>query len=251
MLTANELKRYQRQLKIFGKEGQEKLKAAKVFIGGLGGLGSTASIYLASAGIGQIRIVDKDYIDLSNLNRQILYRNDDVGKVKAKQAKAELEKINPNVNIEAIPKALNDNNVCELIGDCNIIVDAMDNFRTRHLLNKAALLKRIPLVHGAVNGFYGQVTTIVPGKTACLKCIFPQSPPNLIWPVISVTCGIVGCIQATEVIKYIIGIGNLLENKLLMLDGLSMSIEEIAIKRNPLCKECSCVEGEFVEGKSV
>ena len=119
-----------------------------------------------------------------------------------------------------------------------MIVDAMDNFATRYVLNKAALNKKVPFFHGAVNGFYGQVTTIIPGRTACLRCIFPEAPPATVPPVVGVAPGLIGCIQATEVIKYILGIGSLLENRLLMWDGLNGKIDELPLERNPRCEDC-------------
>ena len=238
MLTKGELDRYQRQISIFGKEGQEKLKRAKVFVAGAGGLGSAISIYLASAGVGNIRIVDRDIVEVSNLNRQILYRETDIGLPKTKCAEEELRKINPYIQVEAISNDINELNAADVVGECDVIVDALDNFPVRYLLNKVALAKKIPFIHGAVEGFYGQATTIVPGKTACLKCIFPEPPPVKKWSVVNTICGVVGCIEGNQTLKYILGIGNLLENKLLMLDGFNAYIEELPIERNPYCEDC-------------
>lgn len=238
MLTANELKRYERQIKVFGEDGQERLKNAKVFIAGAGGLGSAISIYLTSAGIGRIRIVDDEKIELSNLNRQILHWDKDVGKRKAASAEEKLKKINPYVRVEAISETIEENNVLALVDDFDLIVDAMDNFHTRYLLNRIAIAKNIPFFHGAINGLYGQATTIIPGKTACLKCIFPEPPPLMTFPVIGATCGVIGCIQATEVIKHLIKMGSFLENKLLLWDGLDAKIDEIELARNPSCEDC-------------
>jgi len=238
MLTANELKRYERQIKVFGEDGQERLKNAKVFIAGAGGLGSAISIYLTSAGIGRIRIVDDEKIELSNLNRQILHWDKDVGKRKAASAEEKLKKINPYVRVEAISETIEENNVLALVDDFDLIVDAMDNFHTRYLLNRIAIAKNIPFFHGAINGLYGQATTIIPGKTACLKCIFPEPPPLMTFPVIGAICGVIGCIQATEVIKHLIKMGSFLENKLLLWDGLDAKIDEIELERNPSCEDC-------------
>jgi len=238
MLSERDLERYERQIRIFGKEGQEKLKKAKVFIGGAGGLSASVSLYLAAAGIGRIRIVDHDTIKLSNLNRQVLYADDDLGKRKSDCARERLKRVNPNIEVEAITETINGRNIDQLVGDFDLIVDALDNFPTRYLLNRAAHVKNIPLFHGAVEGFYGQATTIIPGQTACLKCIFPIAPAPTAVPVIGSFCGVIGCIQATEVIKYINGIGKLLENKLLMLDGLYSTIEEIEVQKNPVCEDC-------------
>ena len=238
MLTENELKRYERQIRVFGADGQERLKNAKVFVAGAGGLGSAISIYLAAAGIGMIRIVDHEKIELSNLNRQILHCDEDVGREKAASAEEKLKKINPDVSLEAISETIEENNVLELVDDFDLIVDAMDNFHTRYLLNRTAIVKNIPFFHGAINGLYGQATTIIPGKTACLRCIFPEPPPSMTFPVVGATCGVIGCIQVTEIVKYIVKMGSSLENRLLLWDGLNAKIDEIEIERNPSCEDC-------------
>jgi len=238
MLTENELKRYERQIRIFGADGQERLKNAKVFVAGAGGLGSAISIYLAAAGIGGIRIVDHEKIELNNLNRQILHWDEDIGREKAASAEEKLKKINPDVSLEAISETIEENNVLELVDDFDLIVDAMDNFHTRYLLNRAAIVKNIPFFHGAINGLYGQATTIIPGKTACLRCIFPEPPPSMTFPVVGATCGVIGCIQVTEILKYIVRLGNSLESRLLLWDGLNAKIDEIEIERNPSCEDC-------------
>ena len=238
MLTENELKRYERQIRIFGADGQERLKNAKVFVAGAGGLGSAISIYLAAAGIGRIRIVDHEKIELNNLNRQILHWDEDIGREKAASAEEKLKKINPDVSLEAISETIEENNVLELVGDFDLIVDAMDNFHTRYLLNRTAIVKNIPFFYGAINGLYGQATTIIPGKTACLRCIFPEPPLSMTFPVVGATCGVIGCIQVTEIVKYIVKMGSSLENRLLLWDGLNAKIDEIEIERNPSCEDC-------------
>ena len=238
MLTRNEQKRYERQIRVFGDDGQERLKNAKVFIAGAGGLGSAISIYLAAAGIGRIRIVDHKKIALNNLNRQILHLDEDIGKKKAVSAEEKLKKINPYVRVEAMSETIEENNILGLLDDFDLIVDAMDNFHTRYLLNRTAIAKNIAFFHGAINGLHGQATTIIPGKTACLKCIFPEPPPLMTFPVVGATCGVIGCIQVTEVIKYIVKMGSFLENKLLLWDGLNAKIDEIEIERKPRCEDC-------------
>lgn len=241
MLTENELERYDRQILIdgFGREGQEKLKKAKVFIAGTGGLGSITSTYLTAAGVGVIRIADDDVVELSNLNRQILHWTPDIGKKKVASAREKLEQLNPEVSVEIMENTIDEDNILDLVGDSHLIVDAMDNFPTRYLLNRASLEKNIPLFYGAVHGFTGEMTTIIPGKGPCLRCIFPKAPPEEKFPVIGVTPAIIGCIQATEAIKYIVGIGTLLENKLLIWDGMHSSLTEIEVKKNPQCEECA------------
>lgn len=238
MLTKDELTRYERQISIFGEEGQRKLKKAKVFIAGAGGLGCSISAYLAVAGVGRLRVVDNDVVALENLNRQILHWDNDIGRKKSESAKEKLKRMNSNVEVEIISETIKRGNIDELCAGFDMIVDAMDNFAARYVLNKAALKKKTPLFHGAVHGFYGQVTTIIPGRTACLRCIFPEAPPPTIPPVVGVTPGLIGCIQATEVLKYVLGIGSLLENRLLMWDGLNGKIDELPLEKNPRCEDC-------------
>jgi len=241
MLTREERKRYDRQIILygFGEEGQEKLKRAKVFIAGAGGLGSPASIYLAAAGVGTIRIVDQDKVELSNLNRQVLHWDENIDGRKADSAEAKLKKLNPGVKIEAITETITEANVSQLVADSDLIVDAMDNLPTRYLLNKTAIEKDIPFFHGAVYGFEGRAITIIPGKTACLNCVYHGVIiPEKKFPIIGVTPAVIGCIQATEVIKYIVGLGELLTNRLLTYDGLRMTFTEFKVKKDPNCEHC-------------
>jgi len=247
MLTTNELARYDRQIMIkgFGEEGQEKLKRAKVIIAGGGGLGSPSAIYLAAAGVGMIRIVDHDRVELSNLNRQVLHWHKDIGRSKVTSATEKLKKLNPEVEIEAIEETITEDNVSQLMAGFDVVVDAMDNLPTRYLLNKAALEKDIPFFHGAVYGFEGRAMTIIPGKTACLECVYHgATTPGGKFPVIGVAPAIIGCIQATEVIKYIVGIGALLTNRLLIYDGLNLKFTELQVKKDPDCEHCGHLEGK-------
>ncbi|WP_321421545.1 HesA/MoeB/ThiF family protein [uncultured Methanobacterium sp.] len=238
MLTSREIKRYARQTMIFGEEGQEKLKNAKVFIAGAGGLGSPISVYLAVAGVGNITIADHDIVELSNLNRQILHGDTDINQKKTESAEETLTNLNADINVNIISETITDDNVYDLVGDSDLIVDAMDNFDTRHTLNKAAFKLDIPYFHGAVSGFDGQATTIIPGKTACLNCIFPQSPPKSVFPIIGLTPGLIGVVQATEVVKYITGEGELLENEILLWDGLRSEVEKVKTNKRPDCEVC-------------
>ena len=247
MLTTNELERYDRQIIIkgFGEEGQEKLKRAKVIIAGGGGLGSPSSIYLAAAGVGMMRIVDHDKVELGNLNRQVLHWDEDIGHRKVTSATEKLKKLNPEVEIEAIEEIITEANVSQLVAGFDLVVDAMDNLPTRYLLNKAALEKDIPFFHGAVYGFEGRAMTIIPGKTACLECVYHgATTPGGKFPVIGVAPAIIGCIQAAEVIKYIVGIGELLTDKLLIYDGLSLKFTELKVKRDPNCEHCGHLGGK-------
>ena len=240
MLSKYELQRYARQIAIagFGEEGQQKLKNARVVIAGAGGLGSPIAIYLAAAGVGKIRLIDRDSVDLGNLNRQILYHEKDVGESKVLSAKAKLESFNSTIEIEALHKTIIEDNVFELVGDYDLIVDAMDNFPARRLLNRVAISRGIPFFHGAIHGFEGTATSIIPGATPCLTCLYKHDPQQKAPPVVGVTPAIIGSIQATEVIKYIVGIGELLTNRLLIYDGLSLEFMELAIARDPDCQEC-------------
>ena len=240
MLTRDELARYDRQIMIegFGVEGQEKLKRAKVLIAGSGGLGSPVSIYLAAAGVGTIRIVDHDKVELSNLNRQVLHWEKDIGQRKTDSAIQKLRKLNKEVRIEAIAETITEDNIPQLVDGFDLIVDAMDNMPTRFLLNKTALEKNIPFFHGAVYGLEGKAMTIIPGETACLRCVYPETVPARKFPVLGVTPAVIGCIQATEVIKYIVGIGRLLANRLLIYNGLNMKFTEVEMKKNPNCEHC-------------
>jgi len=240
MLTKDDRARYDRQIMIkgIGEEGQEKLKRAKVFIAGSGGLGSPVAIYLAAAGVGRIRLVDHDRVELSNLNRQVLHGDADISRRKIDSAKEKLKGLNQSVEIEAIAETITEDNVSRLVDGFDLIVDAMDNLPTRYVLNKAAIDKNIPFFHGAVYGFEGRAMTIIPGKTACLWCVYQGRVTKGKFPVIGVAPAVIGCIQATEVIKYILGIGELLTNSLLIYDGLNLEFTRLTIKRDPNCEHC-------------
>ncbi|MCM8799438.1 MAG: HesA/MoeB/ThiF family protein [Candidatus Omnitrophica bacterium] len=240
-LTNLELQRYSRQMLLdgWGYKAQRKLKNSCVFIAGAGGLGSPVAIYLAVAGIGRLRICDYDTLEISNLNRQILHTHTRIGKYKALSAKVSLKKINPHVKVEAFYKKIDEKNITSLVGDASIIVDCMDNFSTRYLLNEFALKKRLVLIHGSVWGLEGRITTINFPKTICLRCIFPEEPPTETFPVVGVTPGVIGCLQATEVIKYLTGIGKNLYNEILIFDGKQMDFYKLRLKPDPNCSTCS------------
>jgi adenylyltransferase/sulfurtransferase len=240
MLSKEERERYSRQLLIadIGKAGQEKLKSSKVFVSGLGGLGSVITLYLAAAGVGSLRIVDKGKVELSNLNRQILYGSGDIGKRKAEAAKKKLERLNPNVKIEAIARTITERNANDLIDDSDVIVDALDNYPTRYILNRVALRKKVPFFYGAVRGFQGMLTSIIPGKTGCLRCLVPTPPAPSLVPIMGVTPAVIGCLQTAEVIKYIVGIGELLMNRMLLFDSLNLKFEMITFKKRETCPDC-------------
>ncbi|AIU69241.1 adenylyltransferase [Thermococcus eurythermalis] len=220
MLSERELERYDRQIMIFGTEGQEKLKRAKVAVVGVGGLGSPVAYYLAAAGVGTLLLIDEQEPELSNLNRQILHWEEDVARnPKPLSAKWKLERFNSDIKIETFVGRLSEDNVDEVLEGVDVIVDCLDNFETRFLLDEYSQRKGIPLVHGAVEGTFGQVTTIVPGKTKSLREIFPSvKEKSGKFPIIGATAGVIGSIQAMEVIKLLTGVGEPLLNRLLLVD---------------------------------
>jgi adenylyltransferase/sulfurtransferase len=247
MLTPEEKQRYDRQIMIpgIGEAGQEKIKKARVVIAGAGGLGSPIALYLTAAGVGTLRIIDNDKVELSNLNRQILHGDKDIGQAKTASAYEKLTKLNKNVTLETVHITIDESNAAQLTEGFDVIVDAMDNMPTRYLLNKAAIKHRVPFVHGAVSGLEGRALTVIPGKSACLKCIYHSLPPEAKFPVLGTTPAVIGAIEATEVIKYITGIGTLLTDRLLIYDGLNMKFTELKVIRNTNCEHC----GDAVTGK--
>lgn len=249
MFSERECERYKRQMMLFGDEGQDRLKKAHIFIAGAGGLGSPVSLYLAVAGVGTLTVVDKDVVDQSNLNRQILHYDCDIGRKKTESAEEKLRAINPDITVRVIDTTIGEKNAEKLIGKADGIVDAMDNYPTRYLLNDVAISKKIPLFHGAISGFYGQATTIIPGQTACLACIFPKAPPKEVFPVVGVTSGLIGTVQATEVLKYLLKSGELLTNRLFLWDGLQAHAEEICVERDPGCSACGITRATLRNNK--
>lgn len=236
-----ETEKYIRQIMLFGEEGQEKLKRATVFVAGAGGLGSPVSTYLAIAGVGKIILSDFDCVEKSNLNRQFLHHEKDLGREKVISAKEKLLSMNPDIKVETIKEKITDENADLIVPSCDLIIDALDNFETRHVLNRFAVKRKIPFIHGAVAGYRGQATTIIPGKTPCLCCIF-HSFKKEVFPVLGATPGIIGSIQVNEAIKYLTGQGKLLENRLLLWDGFSCSFSEIEINKAENCPVCGIRE---------
>lgn len=240
MLSNNEIERYSRQIPIIGVEGQEKLRRSTVLIVGVGGLGSVASFYLVAAGIGKLILVDEGLIELSNLQRQILYTVDDIGKPKVIVARERLKKLNPDTEIIAVQEKFDDALADELIPQADVVIDALDNWETRIILDRAAWRHSKPYVHAGVHGFYGQLTVLVPGKTPCLRCIFPRKPPvESPIPVFATTPGVLGVLEANEVLKLLTGHGEPLINKLLIYDGSSNLFEIIEIDIPPTCNACT------------
>jgi len=234
--------RYDRQMLIsgWGDHGQEKLRSATVFIAGAGGLGCPAALYLTAAGVGKIKICDFGRVETTNLNRQILYSEKDLQREKVVCAAKALSGLNPEVTVEALFQEITDENIRNLVGDSTLIIDCLDNFKTRHILNRFAVLNRIPMIHAGIESFSGQITFIHPPETPCLHCIFPGDiPPKNIFPVAGVTPGIIGALEAAEAVKWIVGIGSTLKGRLLVWDGESMDFQKIEIKKDPACTVCS------------
>lgn len=238
--------RYSRHLLIpeVGEAGQLKLLDSKVLMIGAGGLGSPAALYLAAAGVGTIGLVDSDVVDESNLQRQILHNLSRVGQPKTASARQAIEALNPDVKVIEHNERLVAENVLDIIGRYDVIVDGADNFPTRYLLNDASLLERKPVIHGSIFRFEGQLTVFKPYEGPCYRCLFPEPPPPELAPscaeagVLGVLPGIVGSLQASEAIKVLLGIGESLVGRLLLFDALETSFRELKLRRNPECPAC-------------
>jgi len=244
--TESQIERYSRHiiLKEIGGEGQKKILNAKVVIIGAGGLGSPTAYYLAAAGVGKIGIVDSDKADLSNLQRQILHFTKDVGRLKTESAQEKLTAINPDCEVVPHTIRINAKNVLDIIGEYDVVINGSDTFPTRYLINDACIISKTPLFEGAVIGFSGQVMTILPYESACYRCLYEEPPPPGLVPscqeagVMGATPGVIGLIQATEVVKWILGRGKLLTNRVLIYSGLDMEFNELPVARNPKCPVC-------------
>jgi len=239
MLTEEELVRYDRQIRLFGIKAQEKLKNSSVLVVGAGGLGTVASLYLAATGVGKLILIDREVVELSNLNRQILYWTEDIGKPKVEVAKDKLTKLNPNVKIVTFKASLNENLARKLVKESDVVIDALDNWETRFVLNRVCVEEKKPLIHAGVFGMHGQLLTIIPGETPCLQCIIPEKPPEKKrFPILGTTPGILALMQVTEAIKIITGYGKSAKGKLIIYDGEEMSFSEIKVKRRKNCPIC-------------
>jgi molybdopterin/thiamine biosynthesis adenylyltransferase/rhodanese-related sulfurtransferase len=246
-LDAEKRQRYSRHLLIpeVGEEGQLKLLDARILLIGAGGLGSPASLYLAAAGVGRLGIVDDDRVDASNLQRQIAHSTETLGEWKADSAKRTIEALNPDVEVVTYKERITSENVDRILADgWDVIVDGADNFPTRYLLNDAAVWHDIPIVHGSIYRFEGQVTVFKPHEGPCYRCLFPQPPPPELAPscaeggVLGVLPGIVGSLQASEALKLALGIGESLSGRLLLFDALSTEFNEVTLRRDPDCPVC-------------
>jgi adenylyltransferase/sulfurtransferase len=242
VLNPSEQIRYNRQLKIreFGEEGQRRLKSSNVLVAGIGGLGCASATYLTAAGVGRITVVDCDVVELSNLNRQVLYGGGDIGEKKVLIAQRKLSKLNSEVEIIPIFARITEENVFDIINKVQVVLDGLDNFHTRLLVNSACVKRKIPYIHGGVSRFRGLITTILPGETPCLACVYPEGfPGGEGLGVLGVIPGLIANIQALEAIKIIIGHGPSLAGKLLKFNGNDLKFRVCDIERNESCKVCS------------
>ncbi|MBS7656569.1 HesA/MoeB/ThiF family protein [Candidatus Bathyarchaeota archaeon] len=241
-LSQQELERYSRQIIMngWGTEGQRKLKNSAAAVVGVGGLGSISSTLLAAAGVGKLVLIDQDKLCLSDLNRQILYSTKDIGQFKVEIAKERLTALNPEVEILAVNKEITVDNVSRVIGKVNIVVDGLDNWKTRFTVNDYCVKSRIPFVHAGVSQFYGQITTVMPSKGPCLRCVFPKEPTETkVNPIFSGTPSALASLQVMEAIKCLTGIGKPLIGRMLFIDGEEMTIETAEITKNQNCPTCS------------
>ena len=246
-LDAAKRQRYSRHLLIpeVGEEGQLKLLDSRILLVGAGGLGSPASLYLAAAGVGKLGIVDDDRVDATNLQRQIAHSTETLGEWKADSAKRTIEALNPDVDVVTYRERLTSENVDRILADgWDVIVDGADNFPTRYLVNDASVWHGIPVVHGSIYRFEGQVTVFKPHEGPCYRCLFPQPPPPELAPscaeggVLGVLPGIVGSLQASEALKLALGIGESLSGRLLLFDALATEFSEVTLRRDPDCPVC-------------
>lgn len=244
--TEDQLQRYSRNMLLpeIGAKGQRKLLQAKVLIVGAGGLGCPIGYYLTAAGVGTLGMADDDTVELSNLQRQIAHNTKTVGMPKVFSAKATFEALNPDVEVIGIRERINRDNIVDIFSSYDIVVDGSDNFPTRYLINDACVLLKKPLVSGAIVRFEGQVTTILPGEGHCYRCLFEEMPPQGVVPscqeagIIGAIAGVIGTLQALEVLKLILGKGKVLKNALLIFDALNATTRRIKVPRNPDCLTC-------------
>jgi len=247
VLSSEQRSRYSRHLLIpeVGEDGQQRLLDGRVLLVGAGGLGSPAALYLAAAGVGTLGIIDEDVVDESNLQRQIIHATDRLGEPKVLSAKRTIEALNPDVRVRPYEERLTSDNVDRILGEgWDVIVDGADNFPTRYLVNDASVWHGIPVVHGSIFRFEGQVTVFSPGAGPCYRCLFPQPPPPELAPscaeggVLGVLPGIIGSLQANEALKLILDRGDTLAGRLLLFDALGTTLDEVTVRRDPYCPVC-------------
>ena len=245
-LTEQQIERYSRHiiLEQVGGGGQEKLLSSKVLIVGAGGLGSPAALYLAAAGVGTIGLIDADKVDLTNLQRQIIHFTADVGVEKVKSAQAKINAMNPDVTVKTYKQWARADNIGEIVREYDFVIDGTDNFPTKFLINDACYFEKVAFSHAGILRFDGQLITVIPDESACYRCLFEGPPPVGAVPscsqagVLGVLAGIIGSLQATEAIKYLLGLGDLLTNSLLTYDAMKMNFRKLNLSRNPDCPLC-------------
>jgi len=245
-LTKEQTQRYARQIVLpgFGEEGQKKLLETGVLIIGAGGLGSPCALYLAAAGIGTIGIVDADKVGLENMQRQILHSMDNIGKSKVESAGQRISSVNTDIKVVTYNGRFNSQNALDIIKDYTMVIDCSDNFPTRYLINDACVLSNKPFCHAGVLRFEGQAMTILPGESACFRCLFPEPPDIKAMPspaeagILGAVAGLIGTVQATEVLKYILDTGDLLTGRLLVYDARRMNFRHVTVPRDPECRVC-------------
>ena len=258
-LDPEELRRYSRHLLLpeVGEEGQRRLKGARLLLVGAGGLGSTAALYLAAAGVGHITVVDPDAVDVTNLQRQVLHGTRDVGRPKAESARDRLRDLNPLVQVEALPVRLDAGNALELVRAHDVVVDGTDSFATRYVVNDACVLAGRPNAHASIYRFEGQATVLSAPGGPCYRCIYPSPPGPGEVPscadagVLGVLPGILGAIQAAEAIRLVLGIGEPLVGRLLLVDALTMGFRTLRVSRDPRCPACGTGEIREVREEAV
>lgn len=246
VLTQEEKNRYARHILLpeIGEAGQKKLKAARVLIVGLGGLGAPVSMYLAAAGVGMLGLTDDDRVDVSNLQRQILYTESDAGKFKLNVAEKRLKALNSYVEIFAHPQKITAENALDIVSGYDIVIDGTDNFASHYLLNDACVLANKPLIYGNVHKFEGLVSTVLPKQGPCYRCLYPSAPPPELTPscaeagVLGVVPGMIGTLQAAEALKIILGLGKTLAGRVLLVNGLNAGFREVTLARDPQCPAC-------------
>lgn len=245
-MTREERIRYSRQLILeqFGYKGQQNLKAAKVLVAGAGGLGSPALFYLAAAGVGTLGVADFDRVGLSNLNRQIIHAQGDIGKLKTDSAAEKLVALNPDLQVIQHPERLNLQNVTEIIRDYDLVIDATDNFTARYLISDCCYFLGKPVVEGAAVGYEGILMTVIPGVTPCYRCLYPEPPADGVLPtcsdtgILGMVTGIIGTMQALEGVKLLLGLGETISGRLLTFDARRSGFREIPWRRRPECPLC-------------
>lgn len=245
-LNKEQKERYNRQiiLEQIGEAGQERLLDSKVLVVGIGGLGSPVAIYLTAAGVGTIGIMDNDKVELTNLQRQIIHFTGDVGIEKIASAKEKMESINPDIAIKTYPQRASAENIREIVREYDFVIDATDNLPSKFLINDACYFEKVAFTHAGIFKFEGQVMTVLPGESACYRCVFKSLPAEGSLPpasqvgVLGVVPGVIGLLEATEAIKYLLGVGDLLTDRLLRYDALRMEFRKVGIKRNVDCRLC-------------